>query len=72
MRPNLEKTHRKKELVEWLKVQTLSSNPSTAKKKKKGKGKHSCSVGSYTSWASGTHTYETLLFDLSALTALDG
>jgi hypothetical protein len=35
MRPNLEKTHHKKELVEWLKVQTLSSNPSTAKKKKK-------------------------------------
>jgi hypothetical protein len=28
----LEKTHHKKGLVEWLKAQALSSNPSTAKK----------------------------------------
>jgi hypothetical protein len=34
-RPYLEKTHHKKGLVEWLKVKALSSNPSTAKKKKK-------------------------------------
>jgi hypothetical protein len=30
----LKKTHHKKELAEWLKVQALSSSPSTAKKKK--------------------------------------
>jgi hypothetical protein len=29
-----QKTLHKKGLVEWLKVQTLSSNPSTGKKKK--------------------------------------
>jgi hypothetical protein len=33
-RPYLEKTHHKKGLVEWLKVKTLSSSPSTAKRKK--------------------------------------
>jgi hypothetical protein len=27
MRPYLENTHHKKELVEWLKAQALSSNP---------------------------------------------
>jgi hypothetical protein len=32
-RPYLEKNHHRKGLVEQLKVQTLSSNPSTAKKK---------------------------------------
>jgi hypothetical protein len=31
------KSHHKKGLVEWLKVQTLSSNPSTKKNKKKKK-----------------------------------
>jgi hypothetical protein len=31
VKPYLEKTHHKKGLVEWLKVKTLSSNPSTAK-----------------------------------------
>jgi hypothetical protein len=33
---------KKKELVEWLKVKALSSNPSTAKKQKQKKtpGKH--------------------------------
>jgi hypothetical protein len=31
----LEKTHRKKGLVEWLKVKALNSNLSTAKKKRK-------------------------------------
>jgi hypothetical protein len=31
----LKKTHHKKGLVEWLKVEALSSNPNTAKKKKK-------------------------------------
>jgi hypothetical protein len=35
VRPYLEKTFHKKELAEWLKVKDLSSNPSTAKKKKK-------------------------------------
>jgi hypothetical protein len=30
-RPYLEKTYHKKGLVEWLKVQALSSNPSTLK-----------------------------------------
>jgi hypothetical protein len=35
MRPYLEKTFSKKELVEWLKVKFLSSSPSTQKKKKK-------------------------------------
>jgi ribosomal protein S21 len=39
MRPYLKKTHHKKGLVEWLKVQTLSSSPSTAKKKKNKKQK---------------------------------
>jgi hypothetical protein len=35
MRPYLEKTqHKKNLLVEWLKVKALSSNPSTGKKKK--------------------------------------
>jgi ribosomal protein S21 len=36
LRPYLRKTHHKekKGLVEWLKVYTLSSSPSTAKKKK--------------------------------------
>jgi hypothetical protein len=33
VRPYLEKTYHKKGLVEWLQVQALSSNPSTAKKK---------------------------------------
>jgi hypothetical protein len=33
--PISKKTHHKKGLVEWLKVLALSSNPSTAKKKKK-------------------------------------
>jgi hypothetical protein len=32
--PSQKKTHHKKGLVEWVKVQALSSNPSTAKKKK--------------------------------------
>jgi hypothetical protein len=31
MRPYLENTHHKKELVEWLKVYSMSSSPSTAK-----------------------------------------
>jgi hypothetical protein len=31
MKPYLKKTHNKKVLVEWLKVEALSSNPSTAK-----------------------------------------
>jgi hypothetical protein len=35
MTPYLEKTHRKKGLVEWLKVKALSSNPSTAKNNNK-------------------------------------
>jgi hypothetical protein len=35
VRPYLKKTHHRKGLVEWLKVKALSSNPSTAKKKKK-------------------------------------
>jgi hypothetical protein len=35
MRPYLEKTHHKKGLVEWLKCEALSSNPSIAKKEKK-------------------------------------
>jgi hypothetical protein len=35
MRPYLEKNHHKrKRLVEWLKVKALNSNSSTAKKKK--------------------------------------
>jgi hypothetical protein len=33
-RSYLEKTHQKKGLVEWLEVKALSSNPSTAKKRK--------------------------------------
>jgi hypothetical protein len=33
------KNHHKKGLVEWLKVQALSSNPSTAKKENKHKKK---------------------------------
>jgi hypothetical protein len=32
---NLENTHHNKGLVEWLKVEALSSNPSTAKQKQK-------------------------------------
>jgi hypothetical protein len=32
--PIFEKTHHKKELVEWLKVKVMSLNPSTTKKKK--------------------------------------
>jgi hypothetical protein len=35
MRPYLEKSHHKKGLAEWLKIQALSSCPSTTKKKKK-------------------------------------
>jgi hypothetical protein len=35
VRPYLEKPFTKIGLVEWLKVKTLSSSPSTAKKKKK-------------------------------------
>jgi hypothetical protein len=34
MRPYLKITHHKKVLVKWLKVKALSSNPSTARKKK--------------------------------------
>jgi hypothetical protein len=34
-RPYLKETLHKKGLVDWLKVQVLSSNPSTTKKKKK-------------------------------------
>jgi hypothetical protein len=34
-RPCLQKSHHKNGLVEWLKVKALSSNPNTAKKKKK-------------------------------------
>jgi hypothetical protein len=33
--PILKKNHQKNGLVEWLKVQALSSKPSTAKKKNK-------------------------------------
>jgi hypothetical protein len=36
MRPFLEKTHHKKGLEEWHKVQTLNSSPSTKKKKALG------------------------------------
>jgi hypothetical protein len=35
MRLYPEKTHHKKGMVEWLKCEALSSNPSAAKKKKK-------------------------------------
>jgi hypothetical protein len=35
MTPYLEQSHHKNELVEWLKVQALSSNTSIAKRKKK-------------------------------------
>jgi hypothetical protein len=35
LKPYLEKIPHKKGLVEWLKVQALSSSPSTAKRKKK-------------------------------------
>jgi hypothetical protein len=34
LRPYLENIHHKKGLVEWLKVQALSSSPNTGKKKK--------------------------------------
>jgi hypothetical protein len=34
MRPYFEKTHHRKGLVEWLKVQAPSSNPGTTKKNK--------------------------------------
>jgi hypothetical protein len=37
VRPYLKNTQRRKGLVEWLKVKALSSNPSTAKKRKKEK-----------------------------------
>jgi hypothetical protein len=39
LRPYLDKTHHKKkgELVEWLKVKALSSNPRTAKNRMKKK-----------------------------------
>jgi hypothetical protein len=37
MRPYLEKPFTKIGLVEWLKVKALSSSPSTANKKKKGR-----------------------------------
>jgi hypothetical protein len=37
LRPYLKKTHYKKGLVEWLKVQALSSNPNAAKNLKKYK-----------------------------------
>jgi hypothetical protein len=35
LRPYLEKSLHKEGLVEWLKVKALSSNPSTAKKKRR-------------------------------------
>jgi hypothetical protein len=35
MRPYLKNTHHKKGLVEWLKVKTPSSSPSTTKKRKR-------------------------------------
>jgi hypothetical protein len=35
VRPYLKKIYHEKELVKWLKVEALSSNPSTAKKKKR-------------------------------------
>jgi hypothetical protein len=37
VRPYLKKTHHKNGLVEWLKVEALSSNPTTAKKKERRK-----------------------------------
>jgi hypothetical protein len=37
MRPYLEKTHHRKVLVEWLKVQTVSSSPGTVTTKTKTK-----------------------------------
>jgi hypothetical protein len=40
MRPYLKNTQHKKQLVEWLKVKALSSNPRTEKKKKKRKKPH--------------------------------
>jgi hypothetical protein len=38
VRPYLKKTHHKKGLVEWLKVEVLSSSPSTRGEKKKSYG----------------------------------
>jgi hypothetical protein len=35
VRPYLVKTHHKKGLMEWFKVQSLSSNPRTEKKERK-------------------------------------
>jgi hypothetical protein len=46
LRPYLEKIHHKKELVEWLKVQALSSSPSTTKNKEINKKLHSKSIPS--------------------------
>jgi hypothetical protein len=40
MRPYLGKKNAKQGLVEWLKVEALSSSPSTAKKKKKANMNH--------------------------------
>jgi hypothetical protein len=40
MRPYLKNTQHKKQLVEWLKVKALSSNPRTEKKKKKKETTH--------------------------------
>jgi hypothetical protein len=37
VRPYQEKTHHKTVLVKWLKVEALSSNPRTTKRKKKKK-----------------------------------
>jgi hypothetical protein len=48
MRPYVENIHHKKGMVEWLKVKTLSSSPSTEKKtKNKNKRRIKADLGEF-------------------------
>jgi hypothetical protein len=60
VRPYLENTHHKKNLVEWLTEKALSSNPSTTKKKEqieksapRGHGGHICNSSTWETEALG-------------------
>jgi hypothetical protein len=49
----LKKTHHKKGLLEWFKVQAMSSNPSTTKKKKEWKWVYTCNPSTQEAEAGG-------------------
>jgi hypothetical protein len=51
--PILKKTHHKKGLLEWFKVQAMSSNPSTTKKKKEWKWVYTCNPSTQEAEAGG-------------------